>query len=277
MARGPGESDPVREALVGLVDALDIRPPVDADEILAELGVPVVTFTPDDDPTGYRLATGSVLGAFTPSDEGDVVYLLEGLDPYKRADTLFHELGHVVIPWHREVLKMGPTSILPETRQLMENQANEFAFHIRFLGDRFDNEARSMPYSLESGIYLAERYGLSYTRALRRYIDLGDGRYVVLRIFKIDRHWSTLEPRLQLHQFVKPNGRGRYWKFSEDPGAYLAADHPISLAVASGECYANVVQLDSAPIGQVLCSHEIIASERNAFTLSKALQPNRPR
>lgn len=271
MLRGQGEPDPVREAIDILVAELDLQPPVSADEIVTALGIHVELFTEEDLADQFRLDADTVYGALATHEDGETIYLRDDLDPYRRATTLFHELGHYRIGWHLPVLRMGRACIPQATRDLMETEARAFALDIRFLGGRFDNEADAMPYSLESAIYLATRYGLSYEMALRRYAERGDGRSSLLRIFSIDRYWDTLEPQVKFRYFIKPNGRSRRWDFPEPVGASLSSHHPIARSVASGDCRANVIHLEDEPLGGVPCTHELIASERNAFVLSQAV------
>lgn len=271
MPRGQGAPDPVREAIDELVAELGLEPPVSAEEIVDALGIQVEPFTEEDLAGQFRLDAAPIYGALATHEDGDVIYLRDDLDSYRRTTTLFHELGHYLIRWHRPVLRMGPASIPKETRDLMEAEARAFALDIRFLGGRFDDESDSMPYGLESAVYLATRYGLSYEMAIRRYAEHGDGRTSLLRIFTVDRRWNTLEPQVTFRYFIKPNGRSRRWDFPESVGERLPPHHPITRFVTSGDCYAKVIRLEDEPLGGVPCAHELVASERNAFVLSQAL------
>ena len=95
------------------------------------------------------------------------VYTSTELAPRQEPWIVFHEIGHAAIEWHRDLLYLDTEYTLsPRVRGQLEREANEFAGHLRFLGPRFEAEARELPFGVPSVLTLNERYD-----ALDRVLD----------------------------------------------------------------------------------------------------------
>jgi len=102
-----------------------------------------------------------------------VIFVTSDLHEKRKPFVAFHEVGHSVIPWQRDVLCRGDDnlSLSPNTKQLFEAEANSFAANLIFQVDAFDNEAKDCSFAIQTPILLADRYGASYHSALRRYVE----------------------------------------------------------------------------------------------------------
>ena len=86
--------------------------------------------------------------------------------------SVFHEIGHFVLPEHRDKLFLDTDETLSWwTRVRLEREANEFAADLLFQTNRFTEEVLDAPLSSRSALNLAPQYGASYESALRRYVE----------------------------------------------------------------------------------------------------------
>jgi len=83
-----------------------------------------------------------------------------------------HEITHSLLPWHHEMM-LGDTeqTLTPTCHEMLEGEANYGAGQLLFLRDRFVEEARSSPISLNAVKALKERFGNTMTTTLWRYVE----------------------------------------------------------------------------------------------------------
>ncbi|RYG96077.1 MAG: hypothetical protein EON58_12840, partial [Alphaproteobacteria bacterium] len=86
-----------------------------------------------------------------------------------------HEIGHSLIPWHREFL-FGDTeyTLDPACHAMVEAEANYAASQMLFLRGRFGKEARDLDLDFKSIKGLAKRYGNTITTSLWRMVEERD-------------------------------------------------------------------------------------------------------
>jgi hypothetical protein len=83
-----------------------------------------------------------------------------------------HEIGHSIIPWHREFLFGDDEFTLdPDCHAMIEAEANYGAARLLFLQDKFGTEAREMELSFSSIKSLSTRYGNTITSTLWRIVE----------------------------------------------------------------------------------------------------------
>jgi Zn-dependent peptidase ImmA (M78 family) len=101
-----------------------------------------------------------------------IVATQSGLNEKRKRFGIFHEIGHFILPEHREKLFLDNESTLSWwTKSRMEREANEIAAELLFQGSRFTEEALSSTTSARVAIDLAPRYGASFESAIRRYVE----------------------------------------------------------------------------------------------------------
>lgn len=84
-----------------------------------------------------------------------------------------HEIGHDILPWHREMM-MGDddSTVTASTHDKIEAEANFAAGSLLFLGDRFREECRSLdPPTIAKAQILKKTYGNSLTTTFWRMIE----------------------------------------------------------------------------------------------------------
>lgn len=86
--------------------------------------------------------------------------------------SIFHEIGHFVLPEHQEELFADDDKTLSWwTRSRLEREANQVAAELLFQGNRFSEEALNFRTSVHTVLDLAPRFGASYEAGLRRYTE----------------------------------------------------------------------------------------------------------
>lgn len=106
----------------------------------------------------------------SPKDR--IVATHSGMAESRKRFSIFHEIGHFVLPEHQEKLFADDDRTLSWwTKSRMEGEANKLAAALLFQGNRFSEEALSMNTSVRSVLDLAPRFGASYEAGLRRYTE----------------------------------------------------------------------------------------------------------
>lgn len=98
-----------------------------------------------------------------------------------------HEVGHSLIPWHREFM-FGDTeyTLDPTCHEMVEAEANYAAAQLLFLRGRFAAEARDSDLGFKQIKGLAKRYGNTITTSLWRTIQERDPETPVFGL--VSRH-----------------------------------------------------------------------------------------
>jgi transcriptional regulator with XRE-family HTH domain len=99
------------------------------------------------------------------------VYLQPGLYHLKRRFVHAHEIGHGLLPWHRELYASldDKTRIRPDINDRYERQANQAAIEILTQGDRLRKEADDSALSFDLIDQLGNRFEIS-VQATSRYL-----------------------------------------------------------------------------------------------------------
>lgn len=150
--------------------------------------------------------------------------------PARRRFTEAHEIGHLLCPWHRAVVRLDTAGeLFGELGVGIEAEANLAASELIFQGERFTAEAADRERSLRTPLALADAYGASGHAAAHHYVE---------------RH---AEPMALLVAGRWPDARGRLpvWRSVESP-AFAAAFGPLAGRVghlpASGPPLAEAVE-----------------------------------
>lgn len=102
------------------------------------------------------------------------IYLDSTQNVNKNRFIKLHEVGHNILPWQREIYEHcidDRHTLSPETNDILESQANYLASSALFQVGIFDEEARKLPLSIKSPMYLASLFGASNHAAFRRYVE----------------------------------------------------------------------------------------------------------
>ena len=93
--------------------------------------------------------------------------------PLRQRFVLCHEIGHYVLPEHRETFAYldDETRLRPDVRDLFERQANQASIELLAQGDHLREEADDTPITLDLIAELARRYEISMQAAARRVVE----------------------------------------------------------------------------------------------------------
>ncbi len=118
-----------------------------------------------------KRALEKVLGLFDSRD--GMIYLDLTLQRVKQRFVSLHETGHGYLPWQRDTysfMEDGETNLDPEIQQQFEREASTFASEVLFQGNRFQEEANSLPFELKTPMQLGRKFGASNYAAFRRFV-----------------------------------------------------------------------------------------------------------
>jgi hypothetical protein len=91
------------------------------------------------------------------------------LDERRTKFSVLHEVGHYILPGHQNTLYVcDKKGMSYGTHLLFEQEANQVAADLLFLGDRFDQESNSRPISASTVRTLAFQFGASFEATARR-------------------------------------------------------------------------------------------------------------
>src|SRR6202790_2000044 len=143
-----------------------------------------------------------------------------GLSDKRKRFGIFHEIGHFILPEHRDKLFLDDDATLSWwTRSRIEREANEIAAELLFQGNRFTEEALSLPASVQTVTDMAPRYGASYESAMRRYAERHVLPCAVVVLDKVRRDSDELEfedSEYKVHYTItSPLFRKRYFSALE--------------------------------------------------------------
>lgn len=153
-----------------------------------------------------------------------------GLSEKRKRFGIFHEIGHFILPEHRDKLFLDDDATLSWwTKARMEREANEIAAEIVFQGNRFTEEALSAPASVRTVTELAPKYGASYESAMRRYTERHVLPCAVVVLDKVlDKvHRDSEEPEFEdsdykIHYTItSPSFRKKYFSALEIKGGTI--------------------------------------------------------
>lgn len=172
------ETARIRQHALGALHHAGVRGvvPTPLDEVTAALDLNPVEnmFDLRDVPPGLAKRLGrlknKVLGALAIRER--TVYVDLG-QPRERARFAHaHELGHRVLPGHRESYFGDDASTLrPDVHDVLEAEANQFSAELLFQAGLFAEEADNSRLGLGVAIELAERFESSMHAAIRHYVE----------------------------------------------------------------------------------------------------------
>jgi hypothetical protein len=82
-----------------------------------------------------------------------------------------HELGHRIVPWHKDAYLDDEQRLFRETEDLLELEANLAGAHLIFQGHHFFERALDFQTSLKTPILLAETFDASLHATIRYYVE----------------------------------------------------------------------------------------------------------
>ncbi|CAM2194597.1 protein of unknown function [Paraburkholderia kururiensis] len=152
------------------------EPPVSFDDLFAHEKLKASTFSVDN--PNY-VALLQQIGADAASVRG-CLFVPDRLvfardDGYEKRTNfvLGHELGHWLLPWHRDLLyQCSEFDLSTKARKQLEREANFFAAEISFMGKGFTDRLSADAFSLKNLSRLADLFNMSLESTVRRAVEL---------------------------------------------------------------------------------------------------------
>ncbi len=118
----------------------------------------------------FHRAVSKVLGLL--DRRSSIIYVDPCIHDSRKLFITYHEVTHKVLLWQKiTVTQDDQLTLSAECEDLFEAEANYGAADILFQCERFENEARDYDLSIESALYLSNRYDSSCHAALRRFVE----------------------------------------------------------------------------------------------------------
>ena len=116
-------------------------------------------------------ALDMILGSIRFDSRG--IYLQPDMYWLRRRFVQAHEIGHEMLPWHRELYAFldDKTRIRSDVNDRYERQANQSAIEILAQGDALRREADDSPITFDLVDHLGNRYEISTQAAARRVVE----------------------------------------------------------------------------------------------------------
>lgn len=121
-----------------------------------------------------------------------------------------HEVGHYLLPWHRDLFAYLDDSarLKPEYRDKYEREANQAAIELLAQGDRLNREADDYSISLSVISRLAQRYAISMQATARRVVEESRKEHALLVSYRGMQTGKFMQPHLYVSRgFERRFGR----------------------------------------------------------------------
>jgi HTH-type transcriptional regulator / antitoxin MqsA len=205
-------TDLMNEVVEIVAENLDLNPEDIAEALLLETGVRGTVPTAEKkvlDYLGLKMVAYDFVGdvLFVPkSDKQDVRALLSFSDktiavqkqllskPTRLKFSIFHEVGHFVLPEHLDAFYVCSGDDLGyRARSEKEAEANRFAANMVFQVSLFSQEANKLPLSCDTLTSIAKKYGASFEATGRRYVEENQKPCALVVYTKVDESMDDSE------------------------------------------------------------------------------------
>ncbi|MGC0371261.1 ImmA/IrrE family metallo-endopeptidase [Microbacterium sp. SLBN-111] len=152
--------------------------------------------------------SGKVLGLLSiPKRE---YYIDRTVSVPRQRFTEAHEIGHDALPWHEAAFYGEDDSTLdPATKEILEQEANQFSAELLFGAGRFTSHADSYSPGLEVALHLAPQYGVSAHASIRKYVEDSTHAIAVMTTSRYSKTGGTVEV-FDTQSFESPRFRKQY-------------------------------------------------------------------
>jgi len=194
------------DLVAGLLEACEIKAPPTHDQLVFDF----LNLKREPLPTELVTTLSSTFGIAKIQAMLDLSEQIVLLHPHlednreRYAWASLHEVGHYVLPDHRELLfKCSWQDLSLSAKKRLETEANRFAADLIFQNDFFTEEASDEPLSIKVPIALRDRYRASFEATIRRYVEKNPRpcALVVYRPKKTDD--DDPEPSLEVQYSVR--------------------------------------------------------------------------
>jgi hypothetical protein len=135
-----------------------------------------------------------------------------------------HEVGHSVIPWHREFLFGDNEYTLdPACHAIVEAEANYAASQLLFLQDRFSKEARESALEFKLVSSFSKRFGNTLTTTLWRMVEDRDPEMPVFGLVTVHPRYPEIgmgDSGQSIRYFIRSSAFRKQFRSVSPPDAF---------------------------------------------------------
>lgn len=120
--------------------------------------------------TTLKSAISKVFGIYDADEQ--LIHIDGTVSASKQNFLKLHEAGHHQLPWHKRLFRIFQDcakTLSPETAELFEREANNFARFILFQGDGYGRIAADYALEIKSPMKLAKKFGSSVYASCREF------------------------------------------------------------------------------------------------------------
>ena len=152
------------------------QPPIDENLVLDYLGLQKDTFSVKDKDIEKEVKKDfmKISGFIKTSSEGkSQIYINSDMPVNRQRFTIFHELAHYILPWHKKLNYFCEKKYLsPAYQKVIEKEANELGVELLMPKEMFFEDINSLNISFNSIIELSNKYKTSIESTAIRYTRL---------------------------------------------------------------------------------------------------------
>lgn len=179
-----------------------------------------------------KSAISKVLGIYDADEE--MIHVDDTVSMSKQNFLKLHETGHHQIPWHKRLFRIFQDcekTLSPETAELFEREANNFARFVLFQGDGFGRIAADYALEIKTPMKLAKKFGSSIYASCREFARTNHRACLVYVLEPIE-YCEQFGARAVVRRIeVSPAFELQFGKPKE---TVLTLDHPIGCALPVG-------------------------------------------
>ena len=179
-----------------------------------------------------KSAISKILGIYDADEE--LIHIDHSVGVSKQKFLQLHETGHHQLPWHKRVFRIFQdceATLSPDTAELFEREANNFARYVLFQGDIFRRLAADFEMGIKTPMKLAKKFGASVYASCREFARTNHRPCLVYVLEPIE-HPSTGGMRAAVRRIeASPSFESQFGKPIDD---VITIDHPISSVLPIG-------------------------------------------
>ena len=213
------ETNPVLCAQNLLSESGIAKVPVSEEALAEYLGYRIETFSADGYPNKDAIHKELTTACAYVDKEERYIRVYEDISESRKRWSIFHEIGHIILPLHSETLyRCFPEDLHDWCKKEIEKEANQCAGELIMPRDIFIPDIAQSPFTVDSIKNLKNKYKTSLEAAAIRYAKLHSGRCAMLmtalkdgvfsnQVFCGIKKIQTLYPSRNRNSFREHSGR----------------------------------------------------------------------
>ena len=159
--------------------------------------------------------------------EEELIYVDDSVSESKQNFIKLHEVGHHQIPWHRKLYRIFQDcekTLSPETADLFEREANNFARFILFQGTNYGRIAADHKLEIKTPMKLAKKFGASIYASCREFARTNH-RSCLVYVLEPIKYCERSGAKAEVRRIEASPSFERQFGVPRD--AVISLDHPI--------------------------------------------------